>query len=641
MTVTTASNKAIVAGNGATTVFSFNFIGVNADLISVTLTDSGGVETLLDPSLYTLALNPAGTALWGIGGTLTYPLTGPALGAGNTLTLLRELPLTQAISLQNQTSYGQYNTAAEQAVDLLEMQLQQVYEQFGRALTVPASDEDAPVSFPPAALRALKVALFDADGQPTVGDLPASGIISAAMQAVVAAASLAAGRTAFGLRELAELDLGAGLEDDGADAARVNFDTTADATNQTVDEDFHLTQRFATGTLTYALPRANTLWNGFGFWIYSSGGSALLVPNAADAVQGLSAGTTFVVPAGTQVFVSTDAAASGVWKVQFMPLSQPEPQGYLTLSITGLSPILAADAISSSFVYYRPFKGALCPISDGVSVRAFPFATQNLELNSNHVALNLYDVFAFLDTAGTFRIGTGPSWLAGGGSITAGACARGTGAGSTDLVVFQGLPVNTNAITLRNGATTNVVAAQCAVFLGSIFIDAVAGQVTCHVSYGQSRKWGVSNAYNQQPIELQAGDPTVSWTYQVPTYRPSNNNTANSLTTFCCLADQRIQGELEQLASMNNANGAATLRQTLVGIGLNSTTAPAGVLGALGNGATVNVNTSATLGARRTVQPQLGINVLTSLEQSTNAASVTSTFFGGNNGINLRARWMG
>lgn len=639
MTVTTASNKAIVAGNGATTVFAFNFIGVNADLISVTLTDSGGVETLLDPSLYTLALNPAGTALWGIGGTLTYPLTGGPLAAGNTLTLLRELPLTQAISLQNQTSYGQYNTAAEQAVDLLEMQLQQVYEQFGRALTVPASDEDAPVSFPPAALRALKVALFDADGQPTVGEIPASGFISAAMQAVVAAASLAAGRTAFGLRELAELDLGAGLEDDGANAARVNFDTVADATNQAVGAAFQLTQRFATGTLTYTLARANTLWNGFGFWIYATGGPALLVPNAADAVQGLAAGGTFVVPAGTQVFVSTDAAASGVWKVQTIPLSQPIPQGYLTLTSSTAQPILAVDAPGSTFIFYTPFRGNLCPISDGVTMRAFAFAQQNLGLNSNHVALNIYDIFAFLDTSGTFRIGSGPSWTVGGGSITAGSCARGTGAGSTELGRFQGLLVNANAITLRNGVTTYAVAASCGVFLGSIFIDAAAGQVTCNVGFGQSRKWGVSNAYNWVEIELLAGDPTSTWTYNTPTYRPTNNDPANKLTTFCCLAEHRIRATFNQLVSMNNANGAATLRPTLTAIAVNSTTTPGGTLGSLGNGATVNVNDGGNLQAVRTLPPQLGINVLNSLENSSNAASVTTTFNGAENGCAMRAVW--
>lgn len=637
MTVTTQSNKTIALGNGVDTVFAFSFIGVSAASIAVILTDSDGVETDLGTSLYTLALNAAVSgALWGVGGTVTYPLTGSPIPSGSTLTIYRTLSLVQAIALQNQASYGAYATAAEQGLDILEMQLQQVSELFQRAIVAPIVDPDALLPLPAAAQRANLALIFDADGNPTAGAIPASGTISSAMQPVVGAASLAAGRMAFGLGTMAVENIGAGLQDDGAGAARVIFDTVADAAPQSVVAAFHLTQRFATGGLNYTLARSNTLWDGFGFWLYSLNNTLLLTPDSHDSVMGSGAGVAYVLPAYSTAFVTTDGAASGSWRVQLMPRIACEPQGYLTLTSSLVSPVTAADVTAATSVYYTPFKGNLCAISDGLRVLSYPFAQQTLTLNSNHVASNLYDVFAALDTSGNFIIGAGPSWLAGavGGNITAGSCARGTGVGSSELERFQGFLVNKNAVTLRNGATTYSIAVDCAVYLGSVFIDGSAGQVTCTVSYGQSRKWGVWNAFNRVPIILKAGDPTATWPYTTATIRASRGQTANSLQTFCGLAEEA--SEFGFLQRVSNTAASVNLQY---GIGYNSTIAFSGYVMSQNVVTSDSVTDGSKAPASYQAPPSLGINTITSLEFS--QAAGTSTWNGTEAKMLLTGRYRG
>lgn len=69
-------------------------------------------------------------------------------------------------------------------------------------------------------------------------------------------------------------------------------------------------------------------------------------------------------------------------------------------------------------------------------------------------------------------------------------------------------------------------------YLGSIQIDPAGGTVTCHVSQGYSRRWGVWNRYNQRPIMLKGvGDDVGIYTPDavMPTWGPLHNNANNSV----------------------------------------------------------------------------------------------------------------
>ena len=252
---------------------------------------------------------------------------------------------------------------------------------------------------------------------------------------------------------------------------------------------------------------------------------------------------------------------------------------------------------------------------------------------ASHAANQIYDVFVF-SNAGVLTLVTGPAWA----TPTAGSCTRGTGAGTTELTRLLGFHVNNVQITGRNGATTYTIGANLATYLGSIFMDGSNGQLTCHREWGQSRKWGIWNAYNRQPLYLKAGDPTASWPYQTNTIRASRNQATNSLTVFQGLAE-----ELYHLAFVQKISTAvaAVLENGSNGIGWNSTTAISGMRGWVGHGTTGGANPTEAQGhAQYLAVPALGINVVTALETSP-AAGGTVTWHGGEDDMVLSVRWRG
>lgn len=313
----------------------------------------------------------------------------------------------------------------------------------------------------------------------------------------------------------------------------------------------------------------------------------------------------------------------------------PDPQGYLTLvpvASDAINPIPTSDQASKTSVFYRPFTGDRVPIYNGMTFLPRQFAELELVLVSQHEASGIYDVFA--DWSGTaVRIGTGPKWS----TVTAGSGARGSGGSTTELARVQGRLVNANAITLRNGGTTWSLAANRGTYLGSIYIDGSAGQCSCHVAYGQSRKWGVWNAYNRRPIVLKVGDATASWTYNSSTVRAARNDANNKGTVFCGLAEEFVRADRYQAANVIPAAG-----DIRGGIGWNVTNAFSG-LTLVG----VNANTTtATVGhsvGSYTALPFIGINDATACEaaNTNGGSSSNNTFLGTELNCLLTLTWRG
>ena len=144
------------------------------------------------------------------------------------------------------------------------------------------------------------------------------------------------------------------------------------------------------------------------------------------------------------------------------------------------------------------------------------------------------------------------------------------------------------------------------------------------MSYGQSRKWGVWNAYNRRDIILKGGDSTASWTYGTATVRASNADSNNKITIFSGLADGQFRSSFRQKWAISSA--ANSVLQ--VAIGYNSTTAVSGFGPESGNN---NVSGGANLSVGMTHQAEynaalsIGINNLQSLEKGTTG---TGTFYG-------------
>lgn len=339
------------------------------------------------------------------------------------------------------------------------------------------------------------------------------------------------------------------------------------------------------------------------------------------------------------ICTTTGDASTAVWTAinTTTTVNVPPPQGRLTL--TSLTPVLAGDTTAST-VLYTPYQGNLCPIYNGTAFAAQAFTELSLTLNNPaHAANTIYDVFAFMNGS-TITLCTGPAWSNSG----AGTGARGTGGGSTQLGYLNGILVNAFQITGRNGVNTFTIPALTATYLGSIFIDSVAGQVSCHTAYGQSRKYGLWNAYNRKPIMLRAGDGTASWSYTTNTWRASNNAAANSLTTFAGLAEEIVPIEFSQRVSINT-NAVNPTVEIRIGIGVNSTSAPSGLTGenslTIGGSGTPNNTQDITPRARHMLTPGLGINTITSLEIAPQNAGLTSVFNGTGSFMQLEAIWNG
>jgi hypothetical protein len=194
-------------------------------------------------------------------------------------------------------------------------------------------------------------------------------------------------------------------------------------------------------------------------------------------------------------------------------------------------------------------------------------------------------------------------------------------------------------MTARNGSTTYTVAANLATYVGTIHIDGTQGQVSCHVSYGQSRKWGIWNAYNRAQIQLKAGDSTGSWSYTTNTVRAANNSTSNSLTIFSGLAEEPYD-----LSTSAFVSGSLNLNQSLkgqIGIGYNSTTT---VSGRVGQTLVTNSNASQHVAnnaifANYLAPPAIGINTITALESGLGAD--VAGWSGSESYMLLSAKWRG
>lgn len=325
------------------------------------------------------------------------------------------------------------------------------------------------------------------------------------------------------------------------------------------------------------------------------------------------------------VTTGSSLAASTVWSPQ---ISRLEPQGYLTLSNSTTSPIVATDTTAAT-LYYTPLNGAWTVLSTGTLLFPYQFSQMSLALTASQAASNIYDIFMWWNS-GSPIIGTGPSWSAGGGSVSAGSCARGTGAGSTALTRLSGVLVNSVQVSLLNNVTTYTCPAKEGVYLGSIFINTSAGQVSCYRSWGQSRKWGVWNMYNRRLISMMGGDSTASWAAATASFRASNNNSANVITGFCGLAEDAYSIQFNQYMYVNGV-GLST-GQEYCGIGVNSTTVASGFNGASGSLSFASGVTGPSVYCNGVAQylnpPSLGINNFYMLEKG--PATGTGTFYGTN-----------
>lgn len=455
---------------------------------------------------------------------------------------------------------------------------------------------------------ANKLFYFTGSGTGSVADL------SAFMRGTFASADAAAARTAFGVA------IGTNVQAYDADLTTyagitpsANVQTllgSADyaAFRSNLSLGTFATQDFATppaiGGTTPAAGTFSTLTATSTLTTNVTGSTQCLHVNSSGVISGTGGdcATAAGVTDGDKGDVVVSSTAT-VWTLD-MPLT---PGGRLTL--TSNTPVLAADATAQGTVYYSPYITARLPNYDGTNWKMWNFSQLSLSLNStDNTATNLYDIFVF-NASGTLTLGTGPAWSSG--------TSRGTGAGTTELELKDGIWTNKVSITLKaGGSTVGTPSANQATYLGTAYMTA-NGQTgmafkPASASGGTNNILGLFNAYNRVQVKATNRDIGSTWTKTNNTWAALNaGGTGSGLNNRVSYVDglQQIQPVGTATALIFTTANAAS---AAIGMVLDSTSATPGQYSrGQTNGAS---NTSVTIISREAFLPQLGFHYLQAMQ---------------------------
>lgn len=229
-------------------------------------------------------------------------------------------------------------------------------------------------------------------------------------------------------------------------------------------------------------------------------------------------------------------------------------QGRLTL--TSGTPVTTGDVTGATTVYATPYNGDSVELYDGTDWQVYKFTELSQETSDTAkspaaVANNSnYDIFVWND-AGTLRATRGPLWT----SDTA----RGTGAGTTELELFEGRYVNKVAI-------SNGPAARKGLYVGTIRSD---GSAQINDSLAKRHVW---NTYNRRVRPMSVYEATNSWSYNSTTVRQANASAANQLDMVRGLDEDSVSAEISVTWGNDQAANAVPYGCF---VGLDSTTARA------------------------------------------------------------------
>ena len=286
------------------------------------------------------------------------------------------------------------------------------------------------------------------------------------------------------------------------------------------------------------------------------------------------------------------------------------PQGRLTL-VTA-TPVMTSAQTGKTTLYYTPYVGSTVPIYDGTNWSHARFSElSNITTNSSTgsagpaaVTTNSnYDLFVW-SNSGTLTLTRGPAWT----SDTA----RGTGAGTTQISMQNGIWVNTVAITNGPGANLGT-------YVGTVRSDGSSqlnwNPAPAAASGGAEAKLHVYNAYNKVFFSGQSIDNN-SWSYGTTTWRSADNSNTNRVSYIDGLGDISVDTILSnQNATTNTAN------PYYVGCNRDSTSAqPNRYLYTVFQ----NTTTAGTVTVPDTFSPSTGFHYLQAMEYA--AGSGVTTF---------------
>jgi hypothetical protein len=228
---------------------------------------------------------------------------------------------------------------------------------------------------------------------------------------------------------------------------------------------------------------------------------------AASGVTAATYGSATTVPqiavdAAGRITSASNVAISGGGSAAVF-----SPQGRLTL--TSDSPVMTADVVGATTIYYDDMSGNAVPVFNGSTSTMLPItgAEVLLVLNAtDEPAAALYDVFG-INVGGALTLCAAPDWS----SLTARSVAVG--------IATTGYWTNSASLPHCYAGATDEgpIAAHEGTYLGTFHAGA-AGAVTMQAqptpaAGGSGCEIGLFNAYNRRPATCTEEDTTSSWTY--------------------------------------------------------------------------------------------------------------------------------
>lgn len=284
-----------------------------------------------------------------------------------------------------------------------------------------------------------------------------------------------------------------------------------------------------------------------------------------DALPGLQPGDPIFGGSSNGVYLAWFNGAN--WQVIGTPATIQGPVSLPggRLSVVSGNPVLTNTTTGVGTIYYSQYLSTMCPIWNVTENKftmhdmggtVFQALSDTTKSPAAAVANKNYDIFAWMDGT-TFRISRGPPWT----SDTA----RGTGAGTTQLVNISG--ILTNFVNITNGP-----AAFTGTYLGTIRTNGSAlldWNLGGAASGGTAASLGVYNYFNRVTVGVEVKDTSATYTYTSSTIRQANASAGNQISFVMGVIEDALDFSYNpQLETTNVANAFQE-----VGMGLDTTTA--------------------------------------------------------------------
>lgn len=340
-------------------------------------------------------------------------------------------------------------------------------------------------------------------------------------------------------------------------------------------------------TLWVADEDAHFVFNGSA-WVMSGGGGGGGGGDMDGAVYDPASIAEQVVGVAAVQTLSNKTLQSPLVSVALRGVVPLVVEGRLTL--TSAVAVTSSDVTGAGTVYYTPYKGTHIALYDtGASVWGL-HAFSQISITVPSTTHTNYDVFLYLSS----------------GSVVA------------ETVAWSNDTTRATALALQNGVYVKSGNAARR-YVGSFRTTAVSGQ--CEDSREKRFVW---NYYNRVARPLMRTESTVSWSYSTATNRYANGNSANQVAVLVGVVEDAIPVGL--FANVTNSSG--TPRAVVCGIGVNSSTSYATVIGSVQNAYPVSGQFPIIIASISGLAPSVGLTAYTWIERG--AGADTQTWYGNN-----------